>query len=77
MHPGWICAGVNHGIANHLLKEGGHCGKRGPYFRDRVPIRTFDSLGPYSWFRIHIFSVWGKFRGKMLIRSACMALICL
>ena len=52
-----------------------HWCEKGPYFRDRVPIGIFltlwSLLGPYSYFRVPIFSVLAKFARKMSTQSSC------
>ena len=50
-------------IITIMLNNTMQCVKKGPFFWEWVPIGTF--LGTYWFFRVPIFSVWGKFTRRI------------
>ena len=50
-----------------------HCLQKGPYFKDLVLNKdVFGILGPYSYFRVLIFTILVSFTQRMSIQSACI-----
>ena len=55
----------------HVNKK--HCLQKGPYFKDLVLNKDlFCILGPYSYFRVLIFTILASFTQRMPIQSACI-----